>query len=375
MIVVIGAGLIGLGIAYELARRGAPVRVIDEGEPGRAASWAAAGMLAPFTEELESAEYAAFCADSLARFPAFVASLEADGGVDARLRLDGILEVAYDERSALQLRAQLAVLASHGVAIRWLERDEVRELEPGLGTAVRGASLSEAEGHVDNRRLVSALQAACAALGVRVDAGAGRVALETDGRRVVGVRGPDGLIGADAVVNATGAWASELEGVPPGARVPVRPIKGQMLALSMPEGFVRHVLWVPGAYLVPREDGRLLIGATAEDVGFDVRVTASGLRTLLSAALEALPGIGEFALAETWAGLRPGSPDGLPFIGTTSLSGYLVATGHYRNGVLLAPGTAVAIADVLEGRPAAGLEVFSPQRAQEARPAPANQSA
>jgi glycine oxidase len=362
MIVVIGAGLIGLGIAYELARRGATVRVIDEREPGRAASWAGAGMLAPYTEGIESPAYAEFCASSLRAFPDFVAALREDGGVDARLRLEGILEAAYDDAGASALRNEAAALAARGVAVRWLERDEARMLEPALGAGVRGASLSESEGQVDNRRLGRALHAACEARGVRVDGGAGRVAVEANARRVLGVRGPGGFIGADAVINATGAWASELEGVPERARVDVRPVKGQMLALAMPRGLVRRVLWVPGAYVVPREDGRVLIGATVEDAGFDVRVTAAGIRGLLGAALEALPSLGALALAETWAGLRPGSPDGLPFIGATAIDGYLVATGHHRNGILLAPATALAIADILEGRGAPELAAFSPQR-------------
>jgi glycine oxidase len=366
MIVVVGAGLIGLGIAYELARRGATVRVIDEREPGRAASWAGAGMLAPYTEELTSPAYAAFCADSLQRYPAFVAAVQADGGVDARLRLDGIVEAAYDERGARRLQSEVAARAARGVAARWLDRETARMLEPALGPGVRGAALSEAEGHVDNRRLGRALEAACVALGVRIDAGAGRVAVEANARRVLGLRGPEGFIGADAVVNATGAWAAELEGVPEHARVAVRPVKGQMLALAIPRGLVRRVLWVPGAYLVPREDGRLLIGATVEEAGFDVRVTAAGLRSLLDAALAALPALGDLAVAETWAGLRPGSPDGLPFIGATALEGYIVASGHHRNGILLAPATAVAVADILTGS-SAGIEAFSPQRAA-ARP-------
>jgi glycine oxidase len=365
MIVVIGAGLIGLGVAYELARRGATVRVLDESEPGRGASWAGAGMLAPYTEAPESPPFAAFCADSLARYPAFVAGLAADGGVDARLRLDGLLEAAYDPAEADRLRKNVAALRARGVPARWLERDEARMLEPALGATLLGASLCEAEGHVDNRRLGRALRAACEALGVRIEAGAGRVAVEANARRVLGVRGPDGFTGADYVVNATGAWAADLEGLPEHARVPVRPVKGQMLALAMPRGLVRRVLWVPGAYLVPRDDGRLLIGATVEEARFDTRVTAKGIRDLLDAALAALPALGDLAVAETWAGLRPGSPDGLPFLGATDVAGYVVATGHYRNGILLTPATAVAIADVVEGRPAPHLAPFSLRRLYE----------
>jgi glycine oxidase len=360
-IAIVGAGLIGLSIAYELARRGATVRVVEAREPARAASWAGAGMLAPFTEAPSTEAFDAFCEASLERYPAFTASLLEDGGVDARLRLDGILEVAFDAETDARLRARVAVLRARGVAARYLERDEARSIEPVLGATCRGATLCEPEGHVDNRRLGRALVAACRALDVRIDAHTGDVALEADARRVLGVRGAEGFIPAHAVVNASGAWAGALAGVPERARVAVTPVKGQMLALAMPRGFVRHTIWVPGAYLVPRDDGRLLVGATVESVDFDTRVTAKGMHALLHAALDALPALRDLTVAETWAGLRPGTDDGLPYIGETSLAGYFVATGHYRNGILLAPATAALVADLLEGKADSG--VFSPLRA------------
>lgn len=364
MIVVIGAGLIGLGIAFELATRGAAVRVIDAGAPAAGASWAGAGMLAPYTETIGSAPFAELCADSLARYPGFVAALREAGGVDARLHLDGILEAAYDARDVARLRAHVAGLLARGIEARYIDANEAHALEPALGASTLGAAYSATEGHVDNRRLGRALHAACVARGVRIDADAGAVAIEADARRVLGVRGPEGFIAADVVVNATGAHAAELGGVPARARVAVVPVKGQMLALAMPRGLVRRVLWVPGAYLVPRDDGRLLIGATVETGASDVRVTARAIASLLDAALAAAPALGDLTVAEAWAGLRPGTPDGLPYLGETVLGGYIVATGHYRNGILLTPATAHAIADVLEARPGAATRVaaFSPQR-------------
>ncbi len=366
MVVVLGAGLIGLGIAYELAKRGEAVRLIESRTPGGAASWAGAGMLAPFTEAMASEPFAAFCEDSLARYPAYVAELREYGGVDARLQLDGILEAACDEDDEARLRAHVLALQARGVSARYLGRAEAHALEPGLARAVRGASLCENEGAVDNRRLGRALHAACARAGVRIDVEAGDVALEADARRILGVRTADGFVGADVVVNATGAWAGALAGVPAAASVPVVPVKGQMLALAMPRGFVRHVVWTRGAYLVPRDDGRLLVGASVEDAGFDRRVTARAQRDLLDAALAAMPSLADLAIAETWTGLRPGTPDGLPYLGATALGGYVLATGHYRNGILLTPATAVAIADVVQGRPRPDLAAFSPLRAQEA---------
>jgi len=375
MIVVVGAGLIGLSIAFELATRGATVRVIDAGRPASGASWAGAGMLAPYTEAIPEQPLAALCAESLARYPAFVAALRASGGVDARLHLDGIVEAAYDPAGVARLRAQVADLRAREIDARWLGAAEAHMLEPALGANLLGAAYSASEGHVDNRRLGRALHAACVARGAVVDADAGEVTIEADARRVLGVRGPKGFIPASAVVNATGAASARLAGVPERARVKVMPVKGQMLALAMPLGLVRRVLWVPGAYLVPRDDGRLLIGATVEDGAGDVRVTARGIASLLEAALRAMPALGDLTLAETWAGLRPGTPDGLPYLGETELGGYVVATGHYRNGILLAPATAVAIADLLESRPGAAgrLAPFSPGREHGAFAASANE--
>lgn len=374
MIVVVGAGLIGLSIAYELAARGADVRVVDGGEAGRGASWAGAGMLAPFTDPGVSPAFEAFGAQSLARYPGFVADIQRRGGVDARLRLGGILEAAYDEPGERRLRASVSALCGRGCLARYVSGLEARSLEPALGIDVRGASFSPSEGSIDNRRLGRALRATCLVLGVRIDECVGDVALEADTRRVLGVRTEQGFVPAQSVVNAAGAWAGALAGVPARARVAIVPIKGQMLALAMPRRFVRHVLWVPGAYLVPRDDGRLLIGATVEDVGFDARVTAGGIGRLLAAALAALPTLADLALAETWTGLRPGTPDDLPYIGPTVLGGYVVATGHYRNGILLAPATAAAVADILEGRPRDDLAAFSPER-EEARVPAAKETA
>jgi glycine oxidase len=375
MIVVIGAGLIGLAIAYELALRGAEVRVVDAGEPARAASWAGAGMLAPFTETIDAPAYEALCADSLARYPAFVRGLFERAGVDAHLRLHGIIEAAFAPADAARLRERAVALAARGIRARFLDAAAARAAEPALGAGVAGALLSETEGCVDNRRLGRALRAACAALDVRIDEHAGRVAVEADARRVLGVRVPDGFLPATQVVNAAGAWAGELPGVPEHAAVPVVPVKGEMLALAMTGPFVRRTVWVPGAYLVPRDDGRLLIGATVERAGFDVRVTAGGVRALLDAAIGAMPALAGFAVAETWAGLRPGSHDGLPYLGETDVAGYFVAAGHYRNGILLTPATAVALADTLAGTPAPGLEAFSPRRVRQSAAAGAGKGA
>jgi glycine oxidase len=369
-VLIVGAGLIGLGIAYELAKEGISVRVLDAHAPASSASWAAAGMLAPYTEALEGEAFEAACVRSLEAYPGFAAEIEERTGVDVRLRRDGIVEAAYDDAAAARLQAHVAALAARGVAAEWHDRAGALELEGVLGAGCIGVALVHGEGQVDNRALGRALRAACEGRGVRIDVGIEALALECGDGGVRGVRTKSGFIGAAVVVNAAGAWSGVLAGVPLEARVPVVPIKGQMFALAVPPYLIRRVLWLPGAYAVPRSEGRLLVGATVEDAGFDLRVTAGGIRTVLDAALDALPMLRDFAICETWAGLRPGSPDGVPFIGATALEGYLVATGHHRNGILLAPLTARLVADLILGRGDGDPALFSPRRfAQTAAPA------
>ncbi|MBV8490958.1 MAG: glycine oxidase ThiO [Candidatus Eremiobacteraeota bacterium] len=345
-VVIAGAGLIGLAVAFELAQRGAAVRVYDRIEPGRAASWAGAGMLAPFSENDGDDPLRELGAQSLASYPDFVERVRACGGIDARLHLDGIVHAAFDDAAMERWAARRAALESLGIACDLLDRREALAAEPWLGSGVRGAFVVRGEGHVDNRRLGRALTSACEALGVTI-ARAANLRIECDARRVLGVRSDDGFVPAAAVINACGAWAARLEGIPASDAPPVVPIKGQMLALEMPLGFVKRTTWVPGAYVVPRDDGRLLVGATVEEGGFDTRVTAAGIEQLLRAALASAPALGSFTVSETWAGLRPGSPDGRPILGQTRTPGLFVATGHYRNGILLAPATACVLADAV----------------------------
>ncbi len=356
-IAIVGAGLIGLAIAFELAERGAAVRIYERAEPGRAASWAAAGMLAPNTETLPEGPMHALCCASLAAYPDFVARVRRASGIDPHLHLDGIVEAVFERNALDALDARAHLLSARGVRVERWDRTRTLREEPWLGSSVRGALLLADEGAVDNRRLGRALSAACRARGVGV-VEAGAAALEGDGRRVLGVRTERGFSPARWVVNAAGAWAAALAGVPPECVVPVQPVKGQMLALAVPRALVRRVTWVPGAYVVPRDDGRVLVGATVEPGADDARVTANGVHRLLDGALRAAPALGDFTIGECWSGLRPGTPDGLPYLGATPLDGYLLATGHFRNGVLLAPITATLLADAIEGRPPAALAPF-----------------
>jgi len=373
-VIVVGAGLIGLGIAYELAKRDVAVTVYDRDEPARAASWAGAGMLAPFSEATPDAAMLALCRDSLALYPEFVAELRERTGVDARFRRDGTLHVALDRARLVELAAHAETFRANGGDVAVLDRGDVLAREPLLAKNLAGALFVANEAQVDNRRLGRALLAGCESLGVRF-ARVDQLALECDARRVRGVRTAHGFATAATVINAAGAWAGELAGVPDRARVPVRPVAGEMLALAVPRDAVRTVVWLGHRYLVPRGDGRLLVGATAEPRGFDARVTAGGMHDLLDAALAVAPALASFAVVETWAGLRPGSHDGRPYLGATTLDGYVVATGHFRNGILLAPITASLIADLVTGGDMGALAPFAPARAgTEAATAAANGS-
>jgi glycine oxidase len=356
-VIVIGAGVIGLAIAFELAERGAAVRIYDRAEPGRAASWAAAGMLAPYTERVENGDLVALCAASLQEYPDFAQRVLAASGVDVRLHLDGVLHAAFDARQLEELDTYAQRLSSRHVACELMDRATLLAAEPWLGTHVVGGLAVRGEGCVDNRRLGRSLAAACEARGVTIRRSSA-IRVECDQRRALGVHSDLGFTPTTTIVNACGAWAARLPGVPASCVPPIEPVKGEMIALAAPGGLVRRPTWVPNAYLVPREDGRLLIGATSERAGFDERVTARAVHALLDAALVAAPSLAGFTVTESWAGLRPGTPDGLPFLGPTPIQGLFLANGHYRNGVLLAPVTARLIADAVERRAVAALEPF-----------------
>jgi thiamine biosynthesis protein ThiS len=272
-VVIVGAGLIGLATAFELAERGATVRVFDTGEPGRAASWAGAGMLAPYTEAAGDDAMLDLCVASLDAYPQFVDRVREASGVDPKLHLDGILNAAFDEAQFAHVAERVRTLSESGVACDLLDRAQTLAQEPALGAHVVGASLVRREGCVDNRRLGRALLAACLARGVLV-AQVTHAVVECDARRALGVRSDRGFAPAGAIVNACGAWAAELAGVPAAAQPAVFPVKGQMLALAMPDAFVRRTTWVPGAYFVPRDDARLLVVRHAGDGGRAGRAAA-----------------------------------------------------------------------------------------------------
>ena len=372
-VAIIGAGVIGLGIAWRLAPRGAQVAVFDRGVAGSGASHAAAGMLAACAEAEPGEEaLVALGRESQARWPAFAAELEQTSGVEVGLRPEGTLVVALTADDQARLQHQLVFQHKLGLPLQWISAAETRRREPHLAGKLAGAVFSPEDTQVDNRRLAAALRIAAEAAGAIINEHRPVDAISSRAGRVDGIVLADGSkVAADVVVLAAGPWSRSIAGVPPELRPPVRPIKGQMLSLRMDRAapLLSHVVWAPGAYLVPRRDGRLLVGATVEEKGYDTSLTAGGMLTLLEAAWRAVPAVEELPIDEMWVGHRPGSRDDAPILGPGPIDGLIYATGHHRNGILLTPITADAIARlVLDGvadpaiRPF-GNERFTPTRA------------
>jgi glycine oxidase len=347
-VVIIGAGVIGLAIAWRLAARDTPVVVFDKGASGTGASHAAAGMLAACAEAEPSEEaLVTLGRNSQARWPAFAAELQQVSGIDVELRTEGTLVLALTADDQARLHHQFAFQQRLGLPLQWISAAETRRREPHLAGKLSGAVFSPEDHQVDNRKLVTALRIAAEAAGVNIREHQPVRAISSNGQRVDGIILDDGnKVAADIVVLAAGAWSRSIAGLTPELRPPVRPIKGQMIALRMDPAapLLTHVVWAPGAYLVPRRDGRLLVGATVEENGYDMWPTAGGMLTLLEAAWRTVPAVEELPIEEIWVGHRPGSRDDAPILGPGPLDGLVYATGHHRNGILLTPVTADVIA-------------------------------
>jgi glycine oxidase len=352
-VIVVGAGVIGLSCAWRAAQRGLEVTVVERRAAAAGASGVAAGMLAPVGElsfgerrllelNLASAEL----------FPGFAAELEASAGLPVGYRRCGALHVALDRDEAEELRRRHRLQESLGLEAEWLAPGRCRELEPGLAPSIAGGVHAPHEAAIDPRALCAALLAALEREGTEVRNGFEvDAALIGDGR-IEGVRSASGEeLRAREVVLANGAWAGAADWLPEAARPKVHPVKGQILTLRGPadQPLCERIVASERVYLVPREDGRVIVGATVEERGFDTTVTAGGVHELLREAYRLLPEVAELELVETDAGLRPGTPDNLPLIGPGAIEGLILATGHYRNGVLLAPLTAERVAEALTG--------------------------
>ncbi len=373
-VAIIGAGVVGLGIAWRLAHRAA-VTVFDRGKAGAGATHAAAGMLAACCEAEPGEEtLIALGRESQARWPAFAEELARVTGVDVELRREGTLVLALTADDQATIAHHLEFQRRLDLPLEWLSAAATRAREPRLAGKIAGALFSPEDNQVDNRKLAQALRIAAESAGANILEHRPVKEIVVQSGRARGVQLEDGTTApADIVVLAAGAWSRTIGGLPPDRRPPVRPIKGQMFSLRMDAAapLLTHVLWAPGVYLVPRRDGRLIVGATVEEKGFDNTITAGGMLTLLEAAWRAVPAVEELPIEEIWVGHRPGSRDDAPILGPGPLDGLFYATGHHRNGILLAPVTADAMArlildDVLD--PAIkpfGLERFFPARAAE----------
>ncbi|MEV7318477.1 glycine oxidase ThiO [Streptomyces sp. NPDC093970] len=355
-VLVIGGGIIGLVTAWRSAQRGLRTAVADP-EPGGGAAQVAAGMLAAVTE-LHHGEQTLLGLNlaSARRYPGFAAELTELTGHDLGYRRCGTLAVALDADDRAHLRDLHALQQRSGLDSEWLSGRECRRLEPMLAPGVRGGLRVDGDHQIDPRRLAAALVAACERAGVVFHRDWAERLQVVRERATGAVTRSGDLLAADRVVLAGGSLSGRLAGVPEDALPPVRPVKGQVLRLTVPAAYapflsrtVRAVVRGGHLYLVPRENGELVVGATSEELGWDTTVTAGGVYELLRDAHELVPGITELPLTETRAGLRPGSPDNAPLLGPTRLDGLLLATGHHRNGVLLTPVTGDVMAELLTG--------------------------
>ena len=362
-IIVIGAGIVGCAVAYELARRGASVELVDERPVGMGATQASADVLAPYIEAREGSPLLGLTVRSLDLFDDLVARVSVDSGVAVPYRRTGTLDIATTDAEMRALGARAGLLLRHDVPAILLDAAAVRAEEPQIGDGAIGGLLIEAHGFVAAGELTRALVAAARHYGAqlieqrrvrRISERDGDIVIETD----------RGSLTGNAVVLAAGSWSGDMaiDGIT--TPVPVRPVRGQLLSLAWTGTPLRRVTWSHGCYLVPWDDGTLLVGATVEDVGFDERTTVAGVRDLLDAACDLVPHTWASGFRGARVGLRPATPDGLPVIGPSrAMPNLMYATGHYRNGVLLAPLTAQLVADaMLEDKMDPMLSAVSPSR-------------
>lgn len=348
-VAVVGAGAIGCAVARRAARDGMRVLVVDRARPGAEASSAAAGMLSPQAEAHGPGPFLDLLLRAREGFPAFARAMREETGTDLGYNDAGTLYVALSEGDEAELEGRYAWQRAAGLAVERMEGGDARAMEPALSPAVRMALRFPGDHQVENRAMATALWSAAARAGAEFRIGAQAAALLRDGDHATGLLLAGGeRISAGHVVLAAGAWSGQMGWLP--RALPVEPVHGQLLSLEAVPPVFRHVVDSPRAYLVPRGDGRVIVGATAERVGFRKAVTPRGLRALIDGAVEIAPVLEGLPLRETWSGFRPGTPDGLPVLGVDpDVPSLVYATGHYRNGVLLAPLTGELVGSVLRG--------------------------
>ncbi len=362
---IAGGGVIGGAIALELALAGLRVAVFDRQQPGQEASWASAGIISPAPESPAMIATVPLAKASVSLYPEFVAQVEEISGRNVGFRAKGTLEALFSHDTRAELSTIIALHHGLGLKAEPLRAEDARELEPALSEEVEAAVLRPEEASVDNRALTAAILEAAQRSGAEIFSGNGARGIWRQGHRCAGLVLQNEKVEAKWTIIAAGCFSATIHGIAPYA--PVRPAKGQMAALRADDLKIDRVLWSEKIYLVPRNDGRILAGATVEHAGFDKRVTAGGIEKILSAAIELAPGLANARIEETWAGLRPDSPDHLPILGPTDVDGLLMATGHFRSGILLTPITARLIREwITEQRVSVDWDRFSPLRFQSA---------
>jgi glycine oxidase len=366
-VAVAGGGLIGGSIALELARAGMRVGLFDRQEPGQEASWAGAGILSPAPESAAMVSLVPLGKASMTIYPEFVRTVEEISGQNAGYRPKGTLQALFSQDAREELSTVIALHHGLGLKAEPLRAEDARELEPSLSEDLEAGVLRPDEASVDNRALTQAVLEAARRSGVQFFPASGAEAIWREGERCVGLHLKNEKIEAPWTVIAAGCFSANIEGV--AAYAPVRPAKGQMIALRTDNLKIERVLWSENIYLVPRNDGRILAGATVEYTGFEKGLTAGGLEKVLAGAIELSPGLANARVEETWAGLRPDSPDHLPILGPADIDGLLIATGHFRGGILLTPITARLVSEwVTQQRVSVDWDRFSPLRFQSATP-------
>jgi glycine oxidase len=363
-VLVIGAGSIGTSIALALARRGASVQVLERSAPGAGASSTAAGVLGVQNEIWVDSPVGRLCAASLDRYPAWAADLVAQTGIDVGLRACGGMAVSFDAGEVDAIAARGRWAEPLGFGVDRLDGAGARSIEPALAADLAGAARFPREARLDPPSLMRALSIAAARAGVEIRCGALVRRVVVEGGRAVGVLLEDGTrVSAGRVVLAAGSWSSLVEGTPLPAGA-VRPSRGQIVELVTEAPVIRGVIYGPGCYLSPRDDGRVLVGSTLEFVGFRPGVTVGAVHALLAAAIRLVPALAEANLSRTWSCFRPATPDELPLLGATGIEGLYVASGHFRNGIVLTPITAEILGAVIAGTPPPmDIAPFSPMRA------------
>jgi glycine oxidase len=365
-VAIAGAGLIGSSIAFELAQAGLKVAIFDRGEPGREASWASAGILSPAPESPAMISMVPLAKASMNLYPALVANVEEISGEKVGFRPKGTIDVFFSKDAIPDLSTLIALHHGMGLKAEPLRPEDARELEPSLSSELEAAALRPEEASIDNRALTHAMLSAAKKSGVEVFAGSDVTGIAQDSERCTGLKLGNETVSAKWTVIAAGCFSADIDGVKDFA--PVRPAKGQMVSLRADGLKIERVIWGEKIYIVPRNDGRILAGATVEYVGFDKQVTAGGIEKILSAAIEVIPEFANAHIEETWAGLRPDSPDHLPILGPTDIDGLVIATGHFRSGVLLTPITARLVRQwITERSVELDWERLSPMRFIEAR--------